>query len=421
MLIRSHFLLSETKNNAGNQGTSDTPLRVTVLASEWSKPIGSYLTLQEKLVTWLAQYKQVQTTLLVPQFACSEEEKNAALSRNISIREAERCTGYDDPLDWLSFSPRDLAIDVVVSWGVNLGKQAQVIRQSHGCKWVHVVHTAPEEIGMYKDCPTAICKVEEKTTSELDAIATVGPKMTEVYSSLLRSCGKHQDIIELPGTFGEFSDVTQATRDDKKFNVLIFGRGDPEDFNLKGYNIAVKAIAALKDTSYHLMFVGAPNGKEEEGAKHLLQGGISRCQLTVRTFLPDKEELERLFCEVDLHIMPSRNEGFGLGALEALSAGVPILVSGNSGFGCALRTLPSGKSFVVDSEEPSDWAKAIADVRQKDRTKRLKEILRLRTCYEEMFNWEKQCEAFVETMQRIVHGKTFIESLCFQYPIELNL
>ena len=362
VLVLSHFFL--TKNNAGNQETSHTALRVTVLANEWGSPIKSFL---------------------------SHPFKKLRLSS-------------------------DLAINVVVGRGVKLGKQAQVIRQSHGCKCVHVVHTAPEELGMYKDCPKAICSSEVDLCKLADAIVTVA------YSSVLRSCGKHQDIIELtPGTLGEFSDVKQATMDGERFNVLIFGRGDPEDFNLKGYDIAVKAIAALKDASYHLMFVGAPNGKEEEVAKHLLQGGISRCQLTVRTFLPDKEELERLFCEVDLHIMPSRNEGFGLGALEALSAGVPILVSGNSGFGCALRTLPSGKSFVVDSEEANDWAKAIAAVRQKDRTKRLNEIRRLRTCYEETFNWEKQCEAFVETMQRIVHGKTFIESLCFQYPIELNL
>ena len=392
------------------------------MANGWSSLFESYLNIHEQLVTQLAQHKQVQTTLLVPQFACSEEDKNTAWSHNISIREAERRTGYNDPLDWLSFPPRDLAIDVVVGRGVNLGKQAQLIRQSHSCKWVHVVHTAPEDFGMYEDCSKAICKGVEKTRSEVDlckladAIATVGPKMTEAYSSLLRSCGKHQDIIELtPGTFSEFSDVTQATMDDENFNVLLFGRRDAEDFNLKAYDIVGKAIAALKDTSYHLVFVGAPNGKEEEVAKHLLQSGISRYQLTIRTFLPSKELLKRLFCEVDLLIMPSRTEGFGLTVLKALSAGLPILVSGNSGVGYALRTLPSGKPVVVDSEEPNDWANAIAGIRQKERTERLQEIERLRRCYEEKFSWEKQCEALVERMQRLVHGtcKTFIEFLCF--------
>ena len=387
---------------------SSTALSVTLLASELDSSKGGLSTVNRELATELAQHEQVKVTVLVPKSSCSEEGKITAESHNVSIREAERRPGYDDPLDWLSSPPEDLTIDIIVGHGGKLGKQAQFIRKSHKCKWVQVLHTAPEELGMYKDCPKAICSSEVDLCKLADAIVTVGPKMTEAYSSVLRSCGKHQDIIELtPGTLGEFSDVKQATMDGERFNVLIFGRGDPEDFNLKGYDIAVKAIAALKDASYHLMFVGAPNGKEEEVAKHLLQGGISRCQLTVRTFLPDKEELERLFCEVDLHIMPSRNEGFGLGALEALSAGVPILVSGNSGFGCALRTLPSGKSFVVDSEEPEDWAKAIAHVRLKNRAERLQEVQRLQTSYEEKFNWEKQCEALVKKMWSLVHGKAF--------------
>ena len=85
------------------------------------------------------------------------------------------------------------------------------------------------------------------------------------------------------------------------------------------------------------MFVGAPIGKQDEVAKHLLQTGIAKDQLIVREFVQSKERLKELFCEVDLTIMPSRTEGFGLTALEALSAGVPILVSGNSGFAHVLR------------------------------------------------------------------------------------
>ena len=189
---------------------------------------------------------------------------------------------------------------------------------------------------------------------------------------------------------------------------MAFGRGDPEDFSLKGYDIAAKAIAKLNDYSYRLIFVGAPDGEQDEVGENLLKSGISKRQLTIRKFLQSKERLKELFCEVDLVIMPSRTEGFGLTALEALSAGLPILVSGNSGFGDTLRTLPSGKSFVVDSEEPNDWAKAIALVRQKGRAERLRNVQRLQTCYEEKFSWEKQCESLLERMWSLVHGKAFL-------------
>ena len=358
----------------------------------------------------MAERNEVEVTLLVPQFACSEEEKRIAESHKIVVKEAERRPGYD-PLDWLSFPPEDLIIDVVLGHGAKLGKQAQIIRESHSCQWVQVVHTAPEELGMFKNYPRAIAKGEEKTTAEVDLcklanlVVAVGPKLTEAYSAYLRSCEKQQDIMSFtPGTFKEFSTLNQASVDSEKFRVLTFGRGDPEDFGLKGYDIAAKAVVELKDNSYHLIFVGAPDDKQEAVTENLLQNGISKRQLTVRRFLQSKEKLKDCFREVDLCIMPSRTEGFGLTALEALSAGLPILVSGNSGFGDALRTVPFGTSFVVDSEDPKVWAEAIDGVRKKNRSQRLKGIEQLRTSYEEQFSWEKQCDLLVDKMWDKVHG-----------------
>ena len=105
--------------------------------------------------------------------------------------------------------------------------------------------------------------------------------------------------------------------------------------------------------------------------------------------------------------MPSRTEGFGLTGLEAMSAGLPILVSGNSGFGESLYSVPFGRSVVVESEDPKEWAKAISVVRQKDRAQRLQEIQTLRTKYEEKFSWEKQCQDLVDNMWKLVTGKEY--------------
>ena len=380
--------------------------------------MGGLSTINRQLAILLAKHSDMDVTLLVPRFACSEDEKRMARMHNVSLREAQKRPGYADPLDWLSAPPRDLDIDIVLGHGAKLGKQAQFIREWHQCKWIQVVHTAPEELGMHKNYPMAISKGEDKSTTEVelcklaDAVVAVGPKLTKAYSSYLRSCEKHQDIIQLtPSTFIEFSDVKQAAVDMDNFKVLTFGRGDPEDFSLKGYDISARAIVELKDRSYHLTFVGAPDGKQDEVAKNLLKSGIDKNQLTVRKFVQSTERLKELFCEVDICIMPSRTEGFGLTALEALSAGLPILVSGNSGFGEALCTVPSGKSFVVESEDPEEWAKAIAGVRQRERSDRLQDIQQLRSAYEEKFSWEKQCDSLVEKMWDIVHGENVLNIL----------
>lgn len=150
--------------------------------------------------------------------------------------------------------------------------------------------------------------------------------------------------------------------------------------------------------------MGAPDGKQEDIKEFLLQNGILDTQLTVRKFVQGKEKLDKVFCEVDLCIMPSRAEGFGLTALEALSAGLPILVSGCSGLGEALCTVPSGEKVVVKSVDPKVWAKAIAGVRQKKRSQRLEEIQQLRSAYEKKYSWGKQCETLVKKMWGISYG-----------------
>ena len=76
--------------------------------------------------------------------------------------------------------------------------------------------------------------------------------------------------------------------------------------------------------------------------------------------------------------------------LEALSAGLPVLVSHNSGFGDALCSVPFGSSFVVHSEDPTDWTAAITKIWAKDRKSRLEEVKTLRDSYGKKFNWAKQ-------------------------------
>ncbi|XP_015768823.1 PREDICTED: uncharacterized protein LOC107347423 [Acropora digitifera] len=100
--------------------------------------------------------------------------------------------------------------------------------------------------------------------------------------------------------------------------------------------------------------------------------------------------------------MPSRTEGFGLTGLEALSAGIPVVVSKNSGFGEALGSVRFGSYFVIDSEDPSTWKKAIKDIWDKDRKKQLEEVKDVRSFYCEEYSWSKQCKSLIEKMFKLV-------------------
>ena len=226
----------------------------------------------------------------------------------------------------------------------------------------------------------------------------------------MRRCKKDQDVFSVtPGLFDrEFGSLEQAPNEKAEFKVLLCGRGDDEDFELKGYNIAAKAFTddRLKGKPYHLLFVGAPDGKPGEVRKKLLQCGIAEEQLTVRSFLQSREGMKDLLCEVDLAIMPSKSEGFGLVSLEALSAGLPILVGSKSGFAKALENILFSKSCVVDSDDPAKWAEAIECVRTRHRM-RLEEIKATKACYERKYSWKEQCETLVDKMWRMLHGTNF--------------
>ena len=202
--------------------------------------------------------------------------------------------------------------------------------------------------------------------------------------------------------------------------MLLCGRGDGEDFELKGYDIAAEAFTdpRLEGQPYEfeLIFVGATEEKMEEIKRKFITCGIAKGQLTIRTFTKSREEMKDLFCEVDLSIMPSRSEGFGLVSLEALSAGLPILVGCNSGFARALQEFDLGRKCVVDSDEPEKWAEAIEGVRD-NYGEKLEEMKELRESYKKKYSWEKQCEALVQKMRSMVHGMDsiwFLSSLLLQ-------
>ena len=398
---------SQEDHESNSGSTSSRKLRITLLSSEWRSTKGGLSTINRELAIQLAKHPSVEVSVYLPQ--CSEEDKRVAASHNVHLIEAEEMPGYDNPSDWLSFLPESHSVDCVIGHGAILGRQVQGIKRQCKCKWIQVVHTAPEELGMYKSYADAISKGEKKHQAEVklcekaDQVVAVGPKLAEAFSGYLRPCGKDQDVLNLtPGIFSEFADVKQASQELGSFSVLVFGRGDSEDFQLKGYDIAAQAISELKDMSYKLVFVGATSGEEEKVADVLLKQGIDRSQLRVRRFNESREKLADLFCEVDLAIMPSRTEGFGLAALEAFSAGLPVLVSRNSGLGEALKKVACASSCVIESENPKEWADAIKAVRQKDREMRLEESNIVRGEYAKKFSWKEQCDKLVERMRNII-------------------
>lgn len=391
-------------------------LHVTLLATEWCSAKGGLSTINRVLAKQFSSNPNVKITLFAPplECKCKEKDKAEAFECKIDIEEADgKMSNSTDPLDWLAFPPEKLRIDVVVGHGWKLGWQAEEIKRSHSCKWIQMVHTCPEELAMHKICDTPLSRGEEKHASEVslckkaDLVVAMGPKLKEAIAKALRPYEKEKAVLSItPGVFPEFKCVKVPDDDLEKFYILVFGRCNPKDLSIKGYDIAAKAVAKLDPRSYHLTIMGATAGNQEELVENLLKCGIPRFQLTVRKFCTDRELLVKSFPEFDLVLMPSRTDGFGLTALEALSAGIPILVSGNTGFAEALRKVAFGKLFIVqDFKDANEWAKKIEEIRLQERRLRLEEIRKIRASYEEKYSWESQCKDLVVTMSNMVYAE----------------
>ena len=124
------------------------------------------------------------------------------------------------------------------------------------------------------------------------------------------------------------------------------------NFNIKGLDFLIRALSRLKirhpSERFKLLVVGKGNEKkygsmaEDLGIKdHVIFTGI----------MP-RERLERIYVASDIFSMLSRFDTFGMAALEAMAASLPVIVSSNVGAKDLIRQGVNG--FVVNSNDSAD-------------------------------------------------------------------
>ncbi|XP_020605026.1 uncharacterized protein LOC110043869 [Orbicella faveolata] len=396
---------AQVKEQGNGSYSSKSQLEVTILGSSWGFPRFDSSFFSQELAIQLAKFAEVKVRFLVPQNSSGEIDKGAAARYGVTIAEVEEQPGFYDPTDWLLFPPRDLTTDIVVGAGEKLGKIANLFKKQHQCKNIYVANDPFEERRRELVCGELWednGNVGLSRTADL-AVAP-GPKISDNLSASLRGHEKH--VFKLtPGILSEFSNVKQATAEQTKFRILMLGSGNPDNFEQESLNTAAQAVAELNDKSYHLLFAGAAEGEHERFAEKFSQCGVSKSQRTIRSLPKSREKLKSLFCEVDLAIMPSSEQGFGMMGLAALSSGLPVLVHEDSGFGEALKEVKYGTSSTMGSEDANTWAKAIKRVRKTERKIRLQEATSLRSDYDEKYSWEKQCGALVQKILTMVSAQ----------------
>ena len=395
---------------------------VMFICGEWGSRKGGLSTFNREFAVNLVKASSDQIKVHCYVCESSEQDREDARKQGVNLITARPLPGCNDQMEWLRVPPPELPTpDVVVGHGRKFGNAAFFISHTTRCKWIHFVHVFCEELGKHKlevdSVFDAIADNEVKNKRELELceaanlVVTVGSRLQRKYR---RSLPDIKVEVITPGIFENF--VTQATplandesSEAEEFSIFMIGRGSFEDFAVKGYDIIGKAVASL-DRRFKLTFVGSPKDEQRKIEKWFRKKtNIARNQLTIRGYR-NHDEMKKMFREADLVVMPSRSEGFGLVALEAISAGVPVLVSSESGMAKALKKVEGGMTVVVNSDEPEDWARKIQQLFQQKPEERHASAIHIREKYGETYTWAKECKRF----EQMIHG--LIQRPCKALP-----
>jgi glycosyltransferase involved in cell wall biosynthesis len=159
--------------------------------------------------------------------------------------------------------------------------------------------------------------------------------------------------------------------------VLMIGNVLPR----KNLPVVAKAMRLMRDRGEDVVLrvVGAvhPTGRRDEA--------VARSELGEHVSFTGYVSRETLACELrSAHVLafPSLFEGFGIPAVEAMAAGLPVVVSDRT----ALPEVVGDAGLVVPAEDPGAWAEALSRALEPSTAAGLVTAGKLR---EAEFRWER--------------------------------
>ena len=107
------------------------------------------------------------------------------------------------------------------------------------------------------------------------------------------------------------------------------------------------------------------------------------------------EDIERFYSSIDVLVIPSLYEGFGLPVLEAMARGVPVISANSS----SLPEVGGEAALYFDPSEPDHLAVRLMDMNNEQLVEHLKSAGRLRA---ENYSWEKCLSKIYEVYDQIL-------------------
>ncbi|XP_070540941.1 uncharacterized protein [Ptychodera flava] len=243
-------------------------------------------------------------------------------------------------------------IPVTADGALDIGKH-----RLKGKRVFQFAHVIPEDTDVFKEgANPKKTQNKEKRIMELaeqsDAFFSVGPRIYNNYDGKFH-CLKnwvHKQYIPYPDD-GFFDLEITPPEPNHPVRILTVGRVDGVA-HLKGYDIMAEALSKVCEQYAGMSMPlpkwdirGIPEDKHVESRNFI--DGYKRSkylQYVLHPYGTQKEIMEDLK-QSHLFIMPSRSEPFGMVGMEAIAAGLPVLVTRHSGLADFIE-----KHFDVDAE-----------------------------------------------------------------------
>jgi glycosyltransferase involved in cell wall biosynthesis/tetratricopeptide (TPR) repeat protein len=393
-------------------------LRVLAIDHHWSSARGGVGTFNRQLCIALANAgATVECLVLEPDDADLDEAQRAG----VRLISADRLPGRPD--DERLTMPPDTMIGLhphlIIGHGLVTGAHALHFRDSYftDAAYMHFVHTDPQELEWQRD-PTedpegrlAQGKWEKEVVlmRAADRVLAVGPRLHDAARQTLRQFDNSLKVVRIDPGFDADTGTVRAPSMQPSMQILVTGRlGDTK---IKGIDIAARAVAEAirllgkEGEKIRLLLRGARPG-EKRKLREAVLGWARRADMYVTplTYTTDAKALQDDLSSSDLVLMPSRAEGFGLAGLEAVAAGVPVLISARSGL--AKLVEEAAPEFVGDvvvnvqcklACDGEAWGMAIAAV-LRDRGAAFARASVLRERMRTTYSWSAAAERVLQTL-----------------------
>ncbi|XP_078659033.1 uncharacterized protein LOC144904193 [Branchiostoma floridae x Branchiostoma belcheri] len=365
-------------------GLEEEVMSVLLVNGEYGTSHGGNSTTNRQVALYL---KESGATVHATALQASEEDKQCAKDDKVILHlPVKKYRDKRTPsLEWLTFDHKSRYPDIPKNLKCIVGHSdvtsgaARSIQEDR-CKLAKVVlfnHDIPEDTKAME----ARKKMEDilEDAKNADAVFSLGKRIFHHFQTKYKSLGKskpREHVLFRPKPSRVFEDISVGPGGGEKV-VLFVGRVTKEE-KLKGHDLVARSLGKVAEKIPNVrLWIRGIDGDDWKASEIIMEENMESGRIKP-TLLPcgTQEDIAKDVEQAHLVLMPSRAEPFGLIGLEAIAAGIPVLISDRSGLADMIMDLIKEKKLPADmrhrivktsvresdlGEDAREWAKKIED------------------------------------------------------------